>query len=137
VERGTQGQGTRDGGLSFENQVAREGKISSDTPFPAQRPATGTIYPTGPASALSSAASVEEAAIDVSRIYCLPVCEREMMRCDRLSPPRSVEFKDSPDGTRVRVAAIDALIETAFLSPPLWHDRSLPSSTYPASRRKT
>jgi hypothetical protein len=27
---------------------------------------------------------------------------------------RSVEFKESADGTRVRVTAIDVLIETAF-----------------------
>ena len=63
--RGSQGQGTRDGSLPFEDQVAGEGEISSDSAFPSQRRAFETVCTTGRASALSGA-SLEEAAIDVS-----------------------------------------------------------------------
>ena len=63
--RGSQGQGTRDGSLPFEDQVAGEGEISSDSAFPSQRRAFETVCTTSRASALSGA-SLEKAAIDVS-----------------------------------------------------------------------
>ena len=43
-----------------------------------------------------------------------------MRTYDTTTLSRSVEFKESADGTRVRVAAIDVLIETAFFEPPFW-----------------
>jgi hypothetical protein len=75
VERGTQGQGTRNGSLSFKNQVAAEGKISFDPPFTVEGPPFGTIHTTIRACTFSSS-SVEEAEIDVSYLR-QRVCESE------------------------------------------------------------
>jgi hypothetical protein len=108
VGRGSQGQRTRDGSLPFKDQVAGEGKIFSDSAFPAQRRAFATDGTTDGANTLSGT-SLEEAAIDVSSLRPY-ICANK--RYDHLL--RSVEFRDSPDGTRVRVAAIDVLFETAF-----------------------
>jgi hypothetical protein len=78
---------------------------------PLQRRAVGAVCATGRAGALSSA-SAEEAAIIVSHLRPY-IYMRKLIDATTL-PPRSVEFKESADGTRVRVAAIDVLIETAF-----------------------
>lgn len=110
--RGPQGQGTRDGCLPFKDQVPGEGQIPRESAFPVQRRAPGTVSAVGRARALSST-SFEEATIDVSFSMSHIYSTREhMIRYDHL--PRSVEFKESADGTRVRVAAIDVLIETVF-----------------------
>jgi hypothetical protein len=68
VGRGSQGQGTRDGYHSFQDQVPGEGQIPPDSAFPIQGGAPGAVYAVGRARALSST-SFEEAAIDVSSLY--------------------------------------------------------------------
>ena len=77
MERGTQGQGTRNGSLPFKDQVAGEGEILSGAAFPAQRLVLGTVYTASGASALTST-SFEEAAIDVSPLRLF--VQRRMIR---------------------------------------------------------
>jgi HSP20 family molecular chaperone IbpA len=62
VERSAPGQGTRNGGFSFKDQVAGEGEVSSATPFTPAGFAVAANCATGLAGALSSA-PVEETKI--------------------------------------------------------------------------